>query len=59
MKNTKRDHERCVRTSISMPPALFDRAVDRTRSRGYSTFSDYIQHLLREEDIREGVVKSG
>jgi hypothetical protein len=49
MRRLKRSYERCVRTTIRMPPALFDRAIRREKERGFPTFSDYIQQLLRED----------
>lgn len=40
-------HSRVVRTSISLPPPLYDAAQDAVRREGFTTFSDYIQHLIR------------
>ncbi len=45
----KRPYERAVKKSISMPVLLHDRAIDKGRQRGFSTFSDYIQDLIRRD----------
>lgn len=44
----KRRHERVVRTSISMPPLLFDYGQQLARHGGFSTFSGLLQNMLRE-----------
>ena len=44
---SKRTHECVVRTSISMPPILWDAATNKQRTAGYPSFSDYIQNLIR------------
>lgn len=46
---TKRQYERAVKRSISMPEILHQRAQDKSRDRGFSTFSDYIQDLIRRD----------
>lgn len=45
---SKRDYDYAVKKSVSMPEVLFDMASDEARRRGYTTFSDYIQSLLRD-----------
>jgi hypothetical protein len=37
------------RTSISMPELMFRTADERRRKFGYSSFSDYLQHLVRQD----------
>lgn len=49
--NEKRVYERAVKKSISMPGMLFDKGTDKARSYGYSTFSDYVQMLIRKDTI--------
>lgn len=43
----KRDYEKAVRTTISMPPELHRIAVKTQEQQCFSTFSDYIQSLIR------------
>jgi len=43
-----------ARTTISMPDQLFATAVERQRELGYSTFSDYIQALIRADSLQSG-----
>lgn len=43
----RKPHHRVIRTSISLPPALYDAALDAIRREGFTTFSDYIQDLIR------------
>lgn len=45
----KRSYERAVKSSISMPGLLHDKAKNKSRQRGFSTFSDYIQDLIRKD----------
>lgn len=54
MKNTneKRSYERAVKKSISLPGMLFDKGTDNARSYGYTTFSDYVQMLIRKDTDR-------
>lgn len=40
-----------VRTTVSIPRKLYDAAQAKQKELGFSTFSDYIQHLMREELI--------
>ncbi len=40
------------RTTVSMDGDLYDRAVERLKKLGYSSFSEYIQFLL-EADLRD------
>lgn len=35
-----------------MPPMLWDAGVKRVSDRGYSTFSDYVQELIRQDSLR-------
>ena len=56
-KPTKRQHEMAVRTTISMPPVIFDAGRERARLRAFGSFSDYIQALIRAD--REGVLNIG
>lgn len=43
----KRDHEKAVRVTISMPPELWEIASDYKKRRKLATFSDSIQDLIR------------
>lgn len=52
---TKKPHEKVVRTSISLPPDLYDGGVERKKKGSFSTFSDYVQALIRE-DRKSGIV---
>jgi len=45
---TKRDFEKAVRTTISMPPELWKLAVSGQQAQRFSTFSDFIQDLIRK-----------
>lgn len=45
---------RSARTSISMGHELYARAVARQQELGYSTFSDYIQALIRADSLQRG-----
>jgi hypothetical protein len=47
----KRTHELAVRTSISMPPTLWDAAASRQHARGFTSFSDYMQDLIRRDAL--------
>lgn len=49
MRTLKQENERSVRTTISMPPVLYDFAFTRVREAGFATFSDFVQHLFRVE----------
>lgn len=42
-----------MRTSISMPPVIFLKGVERQRQNGFATFSDYLQDLVRRDAIKE------
>lgn len=46
---TKRECEKAVRTTISMPPELWKLAVSRQRENQFAAFSDYIQGLIRRD----------
>jgi hypothetical protein len=41
--------DRAVKRSISLPQVLEDHGRDRARLHGFSTFSDYVQHLIRQD----------
>jgi hypothetical protein len=45
----KRDYERAIKKSVSMPGIMADEADDRRRALRLPTFSDYIQHLIRND----------
>jgi metal-responsive CopG/Arc/MetJ family transcriptional regulator len=47
--NEKRDWERAVKKSVSMPKILLDEAETRRRETRLTTLSDYIQWLIRED----------
>jgi hypothetical protein len=49
----KRPHERAIKKSVSMPQLLYYAGVDRQRDGRFATFSDYVQHLIRTDTIRE------
>lgn len=44
---TKRACERAVRATISLPPDLMRKAIDKQRKGHFAAFSDFIQHLIR------------
>jgi Arc/MetJ-type ribon-helix-helix transcriptional regulator len=44
--------ERAVKKTVSMPPAILHWAEPQSRLDGFATFSDYIQHLIREDKDR-------
>lgn len=46
----KRPHEMVVRTTISLPPVLFTQALDQQRKGAYTSFSNYVQDLIRERE---------
>jgi hypothetical protein len=48
-RSRKRPHELAVRTTISMPPLVFDWGVEGTKQRGSASFSDYVQELIRDD----------
>lgn len=54
----KRAHEKAVRATVSMPPILHDRAVEKTRRGGFSNFSNYIQDLIRRDEAPAAMVHS-
>jgi hypothetical protein len=47
----KREYEKAVKKSVSMPEIMLDDAEQRRRALRLSTFSDYIQHLIRKDTI--------
>lgn len=42
-----------IKKSVSMPQLLFNKANLKARQNGYSTFSDYIQMLIRKDTFHE------
>ncbi|HMJ06893.1 MAG TPA: hypothetical protein VK474_11605 [Chthoniobacterales bacterium] len=46
----KRDCEKAVRATISMPPELWKTATAIQRQRRLSTFSDCMQDLIRQAE---------
>jgi hypothetical protein len=48
-RGIKRQHEMAVRTTISMPPMVFDLGRQRARNRAFASFSDYVQALIRAD----------
>lgn len=51
--NPKKDYEKAVKRSVSMPGLLADDADRRRRDLRLPTFSDYIQHVIRQDTQRE------
>jgi len=49
----KREYEKAVKKSVSMPGIMADDAEHRRRQLRISTFSDYIQHLIRIDTSRK------
>jgi Arc/MetJ-type ribon-helix-helix transcriptional regulator len=49
LKRIKRPHEMAVRTTISMPPVIYDAGQERARRRAFASFSDYVQALIRAD----------
>lgn len=47
--HTKRPHEKVARTSISLPPKIFEFANNRVRECGYASLSGYLQALVRQD----------
>jgi hypothetical protein len=45
----KRDHQRAVRTCVTLHPTLFDVCPELFRKHGYSGLSDYIQAKIRQD----------
>jgi hypothetical protein len=43
----KRTHQRVVRTTITMPPVLWDRVQEFIRQDGYIGLSDFVQAAIR------------
>lgn len=43
----KRDCDRAVKVTISLPPPLWRRAIEAQEKHSFSTFSDLIQNLIR------------
>lgn len=49
LHDCKRPHERAIKKSVSMPEILYFAGVDRQRNLRLSTFSDYVQELIRRD----------
>lgn len=49
----KKDYEKAIKKSVSMPEILADEAELRRRSLRLGTFSDYIQYLIRNDTNNE------
>lgn len=49
LKTGKRRHELAVRTTISMPPPIFEIGLERAKREAFGSFSDYIQALIRAD----------
>lgn len=47
--NPKKDYEKAVKKSVSMPQIMFDRADRRRQDLTLTTFSDYLQMLMRQD----------
>lgn len=48
MKSTlKKPHEKAVRTTITLPPSLFEKAQEICRREHYPALSDYFQARIR------------
>lgn len=47
--STKRTYEMAAKKSVSMPQILLDDAEARRQEKRLSTFSDYIQWLIRQD----------
>lgn len=45
----KRKHEMSVRTTVSMPPVVFDWGVEGMKGRGNSSFSNYVAELIKDD----------
>jgi hypothetical protein len=48
LRRKKRPHQKAVRTTISMPPALWDIAAKGMKTRSCSTLSGFFQTLIRD-----------
>lgn len=48
-RTVKGHYDTAVKMSISMPRKWYETGCDRQQILGYSTFSDYIQHLVRQD----------
>lgn len=49
----KKEYEKAVKKSVSMPEILADEAETRRRVLRLGTFSDYIQYLIRKDTTHE------
>jgi hypothetical protein len=43
--------QKTVRTTISIPRSLYEKACERAKELHFAGFSDYLQHLLREDVV--------
>lgn len=53
VRSRKPDYEKAVPISISMSTINRDKAVSKSRLKGYSTLSAYIQDLIRKDLFAE------
>jgi metal-responsive CopG/Arc/MetJ family transcriptional regulator len=49
IQQLKKPYKRAVKKSVSMPEMLYDQADSRRRAHQLTTFSDYIQTLIRKD----------
>jgi len=54
----KRDHEKVIRTSITLTPLLFNASKDLVRRGGYTGLSDCLQSLIRHAANLEASARS-
>ena len=45
----KREHQKVVRTTITLTPVLFDASQEIIRHRGYTGLSDLVQDVIRKQ----------
>ena len=53
---SKRLHQRAVRTTVTLPPALFDASREIILRYGYTGLSDYLQARIRRDSGMESAV---
>jgi hypothetical protein len=49
-KSGKPQHQRVVRTTISLPPIILDVGMNQQKLGGYTSFSNYVQDLIRQRE---------
>jgi hypothetical protein len=42
------------RTTVTLPAGLYERAESAMKAQDFTTFSDYVQHLIREDARQHG-----